>query len=36
MTHKARERDVQKAVEEINKLNVVTGKSILIRVENES
>ena len=36
MTHKARERDVQKAVDEINKLNVVTGKSILIRVENES
>ena len=34
MTHKAKEKDVQNAVEEINKLDVVVGKSVLIRVEN--
>jgi homoserine dehydrogenase len=36
MTHKAMEKDIQKAVKEINELPVVKGKSILIRVENES
>ena len=36
MTHKAIEKDIQKAVKEINELPVVKGKSILIRVENES
>jgi hypothetical protein len=30
------EKDIQKAVTEINELQVVKGKSILIRVENES
>lgn len=34
MTHTARERDIQKAIKEINKLDVVIGKSVLIRVEN--
>ena len=34
MTHKAREKNIQKAIKEINSLEVVTGKSILIRVEN--
>lgn len=34
MTHKARERDIQKAIKEINKLDVVIEKSALIRVEN--
>ncbi len=36
MTHKAMEKDIQKAVKEINKLKVVKGKSILIRIENGS
>ncbi len=36
MTHKAMEKDIQKAVKEINELKVVKGKSILIRVENRS
>jgi homoserine dehydrogenase len=36
MTHKAMEKDIQKAVKEINELKVVKGKSVLIRVENES
>ena len=35
MTHKAIEKDIQKAVKEINELQVVKGNSILIRVENE-
>ncbi len=35
MTHKAMEKDIQKAVKEINELQVVKGNSILIRVENE-
>ncbi|MEE9165754.1 MAG: homoserine dehydrogenase [Nitrospinota bacterium] len=36
MTHKAMEKDIQKAVKETNELKVVKGKSILIRVENGS
>lgn len=36
MTHKAMEKDIQKAVKEINELKVVKEKSILIRVENGS
>ena len=34
MTHKATEKDIQKAIKEISKLDIVIGKSILIRVEN--
>ncbi|HJP17195.1 MAG TPA: homoserine dehydrogenase [Nitrospinota bacterium] len=36
MTHKAMEKDIQKAVKEINELKVVKGKSVLIRIENGS
>jgi homoserine dehydrogenase len=34
MTHKAIEKDIQNAIKEIGKLDIVIGKSILIRVEN--
>lgn len=34
MTHHAIERDVQKAIKQINELDVVIGKCVLIRVEN--
>jgi len=33
MTHQAREKDVKEAIEIIDKLNVVKGKTLLIRVE---
>jgi homoserine dehydrogenase len=33
LTHEAKERDVQKAIEEIDRLPVVMGKTIFIRVE---
>src|SRR4030043_1805212 len=33
LTHEAKERDVQKAVEEIDRLPVVMGKTVFIRVE---
>ncbi len=36
LTHKAYEYDIKKAVEEIEKLPVVEGKTILIRVEEEA
>jgi homoserine dehydrogenase len=36
MTHEARERDVRLALTEIDKLNVVTAPTKLIRVENET
>ena len=36
MTHKAIEKDIQNAIKEISKLDIVIGKSILIRVENGS
>ena len=35
MTHEAREADVRKALAEIDKLDVVTDKSILIRIEQK-
>jgi homoserine dehydrogenase len=35
LTHRARERDVLHAVREINRLNVVAGKTIFIRVEGK-
>ncbi len=34
MTHNAIERDIQKAIKQINELDIVIGKSVLIRVEN--
>jgi homoserine dehydrogenase len=34
-THKAREKDVQKALHEIDRLAIVQGKTILIRIEDE-
>lgn len=36
MTHKAKERDIVTALKEINKLSVVSGKTVYIRVEEES
>jgi homoserine dehydrogenase len=36
MTHEAREQDVRLALAEIDKLNVVTAPTRLIRVENET
>jgi homoserine dehydrogenase len=35
MTHEAYEKNVQRALKEIDRLDVVKGKTILIRVENE-
>ncbi|NWF98346.1 MAG: homoserine dehydrogenase [Nitrospirae bacterium] len=35
LTHRAREKDVRQALEEIDKLHVVTGKTVFIRVEGE-
>jgi len=35
MTHRAREKDVKKAVEIIDKLDVVRDKTLLIRVEED-
>jgi len=35
MTHEAREQSVHKALKEINRLHVVLGKTMVIRVENE-
>ena len=34
-TYKAREKDVQKALDDIDKLDVVMGKTMLIRIEDE-
>ena len=34
-TYKARERDVQKALDDIDKLDVVMGKTMLIRIEDD-
>ena len=34
-THKAREKDVQMALNEIDQLDVVGGKTILIRIEDD-
>ena len=35
MTHEAKERNVHRALEEIDQLGVILGKTIFIRVENE-
>jgi len=35
LTHKSRERDVRKAIHEIDRLDVVTQKTVFIRVEGE-
>lgn len=35
MTHRAREKDVVNALKEINRLSVVSGKTVYIRVEEE-
>ena len=34
LTHEALERDVRKALNEIDDLDIVTGKTMMIRVEN--
>ena len=35
-TYKARERDVRKALEDIDRLDVVMGKTVLIRIEDDN
>ncbi len=35
MTHEAREKSVHQALREINRLGVILGKTVFIRVENE-
>jgi len=35
LTHRAREKDVRTAVKEINKLQIVTDKTVVIRVEGK-
>lgn len=35
MTHEAKERDVHRALGEIDKLDVILGKTMILRVENE-
>ncbi|MCK4534312.1 MAG: ACT domain-containing protein, partial [Syntrophobacterales bacterium] len=35
-TYKAREKDVQMALEEIDKLDIVFGKTTLIRIEDDA
>jgi hypothetical protein len=35
-THKARELDVRRAMEDIDKLDVVMGKTMLIRIEDNN
>jgi homoserine dehydrogenase len=35
MTHEAKERNVRRALKEIDRLNVISGKTTLIRAENE-
>ena len=35
MTHEAKERNVHRALKEIDHLNIILGKTMLIRVENE-
>ena len=34
-THKARERNVRKALREIDRLDIVQDKTVLIRIEDE-
>jgi hypothetical protein len=35
MTHEAKEENLHRALREIDRLNVILGKTIFIRVENE-
>jgi homoserine dehydrogenase len=35
MTHEAKEKNIHRALNQIDQLNVITGKTILIRVENK-
>jgi homoserine dehydrogenase len=35
LTHRAREKDVVSAIREINRLSVVAGKTVIIRVEGQ-
>jgi hypothetical protein len=35
VTHKAREKDVQYALKEIDILDIVLGKTVLIRIEDD-
>jgi hypothetical protein len=35
MTHEAKEKNVHMALREINRLGVILGKTMFIRVENE-
>ena len=35
MTHEAKERNVRRALKEIDRLGVILGKTMLIRAENE-
>jgi len=35
MTHEAKEKNVHRALKEINRLGVILGKTMFIRVENE-
>jgi len=35
MTHEAREESAHKALKEINRLHMILGKTMVIRVENE-
>ena len=35
MTHEARERDLHRALKEIDRLSVISGKTMFVRVENE-
>jgi homoserine dehydrogenase len=35
MTHEAKEKNVHRALGEINRLGVILGKTVYIRVENE-
>jgi homoserine dehydrogenase len=35
MTHEAKERNVHRALSEINRLGVILRKTVFIRVENE-
>jgi hypothetical protein len=34
MTHEAKERNVHRALQEIDKLGFIVGKTVFIRVEN--
>jgi homoserine dehydrogenase len=34
-THKSREKDVKKAIKEIDQLDIIRGKTVLIRIEDE-